>query len=179
MFHVKHSQNPSHTLPPAVGPPDVDFLAWELRPAALDDIGVAEAMGSFVRQWSRYSGVEAQFHTTGVDQERLSPETETSLYRIMQEALNNTMKYAQASRVDVLLERRDNNVVLIVEDDGVGFNPDKTAGDGDKGMGLIGMRERAALVGGTLQIESKPTKGTTIFVRVPAKFSEEEEGNRT
>jgi two-component system, chemotaxis family, CheB/CheR fusion protein len=153
---------------------DVDFLAWELRPAALDDIGVAEAMGSFVRQWSRYSGVQAQFHTSGLDRERLSLETETNLYRIMQEALNNTMKYAQANRVDVLLERRDNQVVLIVEDDGVGFHATEQAGDGDKGMGLIGMRERAALVGGTLQIESQPKKGTTIFVRVPTVFSEDE-----
>jgi two-component system, chemotaxis family, CheB/CheR fusion protein len=153
---------------------DVDFLAWELRPAALDDIGVAEAMGSFVRQWSKHSGVEAQLHTTGVDKKRLSPETEINLYRIMQEALNNTMKYAQANRVDVLLERRDNQVLLIVEDDGAGFNPSEGVGGNDKGMGLIGMRERAALVGGTLEIESKPKKGTTIFVRVPAKFSEEE-----
>ena len=154
---------------------DVDFLAWELRPAALDDIGVAEAMGSFVRQWSRYSGVEAQFHTTGLDKERLSPETETNLYRIMQEALNNTLKYARASSVDVLLERRDSQVVLIVEDDGTGFNPSEEVGD-NKGMGLIGMRERAALVGGTLEIESRPKQGTTIFVRVPAQFGEEEAG---
>jgi PAS domain S-box-containing protein len=154
---------------------DVDFLAWELRPAALDDIGLAEAMGTFVREWSNHSGVEAQFHTSGLDKERLSPETGTNLYRIMQEALNNTMKYAQARHVDVLLERRDNQVVLILEDDGVGFNPEKeTSADGDKGMGLIGMRERAALVGGTLQIESKPKAGTTIFARVPVQFLEEE-----
>src|SRR6185369_8693864 len=117
---------------------DVDFLAWELRPAALDDIGLAEAMGTFVRQWSKHSGVEAQFHTTGLEKERLSSETETNLYRIMQEALNNTMKYARASHVDVLLERRDNQVVLIVEDDGVGFNVKKEASaEGNQGMGLI------------------------------------------
>jgi two-component system CheB/CheR fusion protein len=154
---------------------DVDFLAWELRPAALDDIGLAEATGSFVSQWSNHAGIEAQFHTSGLDKERLSPETETNLYRIMQEALNNTMKYAHARHVDVLLERRDNQVVLIVEDDGVGFHPEKEARDGgDKGMGLIGMRERAALVGGTVQIESKPKAGTTIFARVPVQFIEEE-----
>ena len=154
----------------------MDFLAWELRPAALDDIGLAQAMGTFVSQWSKHSGAEAQFHTTGLEKERLSSETETNLYRIMQEALNNTMKYAQARHVDVLLERRDNQVVLIVEDDGVGFNPKKAAGaDGNQGMGLIGMRERAALVGGTLQIESKPNGGTTIFVRVPVQFGETEE----
>jgi len=154
---------------------DVDFLAWELRPAALDDIGLAEAMGTFVSQWSNHSGVEAQFHTSGLEKERLSPETETNLYRIMQEALNNTMKYANARHVDVLLERRDHQVVLIIEDDGVGFNPEKEASDGgDKGMGLIGMQERASLVGGTLQIESKPQAGTTIFARVPLQFIEED-----
>ena len=155
---------------------DVDFLAWELRPAALDDIGLAEAMGTFVRQWSNHSGVEAQFHTSGMEKERLSPETETNLYRIMQEALNNTMKYAQAKRVDVLLERRGNQVVLIIEDDGVGFNLNRAVSAEDKGMGLIGMRERAALIGGTLQIESKANEGTTIFARVPAQFMEEEAG---
>lgn len=150
---------------------DVDFLAWELRPAALDDIGLAEAMRSFVGQWSKHSGVEAQFHTSGLDKERLSPEIESNLYRIMQEALNNTMKYARARHVDVLLERRNNQVVLIVEDDGVGFDPNEASTDGDQGMGLIGMRERAALVGGTLQIESKLKAGTTIFAHIPIQFS--------
>jgi two-component system sensor histidine kinase NreB len=133
-------------------------------------------MGTFVSQWSSHSGVEAHFHTSGLEKERLSPETETNLYRIMQEALNNTMKYAKARHVDVLLERRDHQVVLIIEDDGVGFNPEKEASDGgDKGMGLIGMHERASLVGGTLQIESKPKAGTTIFARVPAQLIEESE----
>jgi two-component system CheB/CheR fusion protein len=155
---------------------DVDFLAWELRPAALDDIGLAEALGNYVREWSKYAGVEAQFHTTGMDQGRLAPETETNLYRITQEALNNTMKYGRATRADVLLERRGNQVVLIVEDDGAGFNLKEIEGDGQKGMGLIGMRERAQLVGGTLEIESKPGEGTTIFARVPVRFLEEEAG---
>ncbi|HYJ46763.1 MAG TPA: PAS domain S-box protein, partial [Pyrinomonadaceae bacterium] len=153
---------------------DVDFLAWELRPAMLDDIGLAEALGNFLRQWSKYAGVETEFHTTGMERERLSPETETNLYRITQEALNNTMKYAKAKHVDVLLERRDHQVVLIIEDDGIGFDLNREA-DGGQGMGLIGMRERAMLVGGTLEIESKPRKGTTIFARVPVRFIEEEE----
>jgi two-component system CheB/CheR fusion protein len=153
---------------------DVDFLAWELRPAALDDIGLSEVLGNYVREWSRYAGIEAQFHTTGMDKGRLAPETETNLYRITQEALNNTMKYAHATRADVLLERRDNQVVLIIEDDGVGFNLKELEGDVQKGMGLIGMRERAQLVGGSLEIESKPGEGTTIFARVPVRFLEEE-----
>jgi len=154
---------------------DVDFLAWELRPAALDDIGLVEAIGNFVREWSKHSGVEAQFHSMGIDKQRLAPETETNLYRIMQEALNNTMKYAHSKRVDVLLERRDHHVMLIVEDDGVGFDPKEQArAEGAKGLGLIGMRERVALVGGSLEIESKPDEGTTIFARVPLRFLEEE-----
>jgi two-component system, chemotaxis family, CheB/CheR fusion protein len=159
---------------------DVDFLAWELRPAALDDIGVAEAIGNFVREWSKHSGVEAQFHSMGMDKQRLSPESETNLYRIMQEALNNTMKYAQSKRVDVLLERRDNHVMLIVEDDGLGFDPkDQARAEGAKGLGLIGMRERAALVGGSLEIESKPNEGTTIFARVPVRFPDAGGGVKT
>jgi len=153
---------------------DVDFLAWELRPAALDDIGLAEAIGNFVREWSNHSGVEAQFHSMGMDKARLSPETETNLYRIMQEALNNTMKYAQSKRVEVLLECRDSHVMLIVEDDGVGFDPKEQArAQGARGLGLLGMRERAALVGGAVEIESKPNEGTTILVRVPARFPAE------
>ncbi|PYS47332.1 MAG: ATPase, partial [Acidobacteria bacterium] len=97
---------------------------------------------------------------------RPSPETETCLYRIAQEALNNTCRHARATRVDVLLERRDHSVVLIVEDDGAGFNVEEKA-DSHEGLGLLGMRERAVLVGGTLEIESAPNAGTTIFARVP------------
>ncbi|HEV2707004.1 MAG TPA: CheR family methyltransferase [Pyrinomonadaceae bacterium] len=152
---------------------DVDFLAWELRPAALDDLGLLTALGNFVREWSRHSGIPAEFHTTGMEDKRLAPEAESALYRITQEALNNAMKYAQATRVDVLLERRAKQVVLIVEDDGAGFNPQQEFTSG-KGMGLVGMRERAMLVGGTLEIESKPGEGTTVFARVPIEFLEEE-----
>jgi signal transduction histidine kinase len=108
-----------------------------------------------------------------MEKERLSLETETNLYRIAQEALNNTLKYAQAKRADVLLERRGDHVVLIVEDDGVGFDSKRQVETGD-GLGLIGMRERAVLVGGTLEIESKPKQGTTVFARVPVRFLEEE-----
>ena len=151
---------------------DVDFLAWELRPAALDDLGLAAALANFVREWSKHFGIPADFHTTGMDAERPSPEAETNLYRIAQEALNNTCKHARPSRADVLLERRDNHVVLIVEDDGVGFDPSVKA-DADKGLGLLGMGERAALIGGTLEIESSPGGGTTVFARVPLSAPEE------
>lgn len=153
---------------------DIDFLAWELRPAALDDLGLAAALRNFVKEWSKHYDIPADFHSTGMDKERPSPEVEINLYRIAQEALNNTYKHAQASRVDVLLERRDQSVVLIIEDHGVGFDPNERE-QTDKGLGLLGMGERAALVGGTLEIESAPNQGTTVFARVPLSFPNEGE----
>jgi two-component system CheB/CheR fusion protein len=151
---------------------DIDFLAWELRPAALDDLGLATALANFVREWSKHFQIPADFHSTGMDSERPSPEIEINLYRIAQEALNNTYKHAQASRVDVLLERRDGSVVLIVEDNGVGFDPGDRE-QSERGLGLMGMRERASLVGGTLEVEAAPGEGATIFARVPVRVAEE------
>jgi len=89
------------------------------------------------------------------------------LYRITQEALSNTAKYAGAGKVDIILEHREGHVSLIVEDDGVGFDGAQAFGPNDKGLGLVGMRERAALVGGTAEIESQPDEGTTVFIRIP------------
>jgi PAS domain S-box-containing protein len=102
---------------------DVDFLAWELRPAALDDLGLIVSLENYVREWSRHAGVTAEFHAPKSRKLRLTPEIETNLYRITQEALNNTHKHAKAGQVTVLLEKREDLIVLIIEDDGVGFNP--------------------------------------------------------
>ena len=111
-------------------------------------------------------GVPAELHTTGLTTERLASEIETTLYRIAQEALNNIAKHARARHVEIILERRTDQVSLIVEDDGVGFIPADMDGE-RRGFGLLGMQERAALVGATVQIESAPGEGTTIFVRTP------------
>lgn len=145
---------------------DIDFLAWELRPASLDDLGLRAALGNFVKEWSLYSNTEAEFHTSGLGKTRLPFETETNLYRIAQEALNNIQKHAKAKTVSVLLEKRGNEVTLIIEDDGVGFNVKDKKNRG-KGLGLTGMSERAKIVGGRLDLESASGKGTTIFARVP------------
>jgi two-component system CheB/CheR fusion protein len=153
---------------------DIDFLAWELRPLTLDDVGLPAAISDHVQRWSQHVGIPVEFHSTGLDHQRLAPEIETNLYRITQEALNNVQKHAQASRVEVLLERRDSAVVLIIEDNGVGGVPPPTP-SASTGMGLLGMRERAALVGGTIEMESAPNEGTTIFVRIPAVFVNEGE----
>ncbi|MFN2414743.1 MAG: CheR family methyltransferase [Pyrinomonadaceae bacterium] len=149
---------------------EVDFLAWELRPTALDDLGLTAALTNFVGEWSSHYHVPAEAHVSGFGSGalRLSPEVETCLYRITQEALNNVFKHAQAARVSVVLERRGGDAVLVIEDDGVGFDPAEAAvGVGGRGLGLVGMRERAALLGGSVEFESRPGKGTTVFARVP------------
>ena len=144
---------------------ELDFLAWELRPAVLDDLGLAAALPRFLRQWSEHHQLAAEFRTSGVEPGHLSRDAELTFYRVTQEALNNVVKHAHASRVDVILERRDSAVVLLIEDDGVGFDP----ADGEmasRGIGIAGMRERAALCGATLEIESSVGEGTTVFLRV-------------
>jgi two-component system sensor histidine kinase UhpB len=132
-------------------------------------------MKKFVEDWSKQFSVPAEFNTIGLDGKPLLPEIEINLYRIAQEALNNTCKYAKANNASVTLQRRDGTISLIIEDDGVGFEPTRKAvmtGD-DRGLGLVGMKERAELVDGSIEIESSPGIGTTIYVRVPARFDEE------
>jgi signal transduction histidine kinase len=145
---------------------DIEFLAWELRPVALDDLGLAAALRNYVNRWAGQSNVSAEFHTRGFENNRAKPEVENNLYRIAQEALNNVAKHSHASHVDVILEPRDNNAVLIIEDNGRGFDVAPAQSDGES-MGLTSMRERAALLGGKIEIESTPEKGTSIFVTVP------------
>ena len=146
---------------------EIDFLAWELRPAVLDDLGLAEALPRYVYEWSAHYGVAAECRTSGVTRGLLSPQTEVALYRIAQEALTNVFRHAHASRADVILEARDAQVVLVVEDDGIGFEP--AGNTADAGVGLAGMRERASLIGAALQIESAPGRGTTVLVRAPVR----------
>jgi len=146
---------------------DVDFIVWQLRPTALDDLGLAAALTDYVNTWSAHFGVGAELHLRGIEAGRLTDEIETAIYRILQEALNNIAKHAAARHVDILLEGRSDHVSLIVEDDGAGID-EKTVGSGDRRLGVIGMRERAALVGGTLDIESHHGHGTTVIARIPA-----------
>jgi PAS domain S-box-containing protein len=150
---------------------DVDHIVWEMRPTALDDLGLQSALSSYVQNWSKHVGLPIQLHVSGMDGERLTPEVETAFYRIAQEALNNIAKHAEAKSVAVMLERRADQVSLIIEDDGVGFEIEQTFKAHDKGLGLVGMRERAALVGGTVEVESQPNSGTTLVVRIPTPYA--------
>jgi signal transduction histidine kinase len=145
---------------------DVAFRVWELRPTVLEDLGLQAALTSYVRHWSKHFGIRAQLHTGRSTDERLTSEAETVMYRIAQEALNNVAKHARAAHVDVVLERTSDHASLIIEDNGVGFEASNAETVGE-GLGLIGMRERAALVGADLQIESTPGRGTTVILRAP------------
>jgi signal transduction histidine kinase len=150
---------------------DLDFLSWELRPAVLDDLGLTAALPLFVREWSEHYRIPAEYQATAFAAGHLSRDAEVVFYRVAQEALNNVTKHAHASRVDVLLESRDGHVTLVIEDDGIGFDAtDRTAHD--KGIGLVGMQERASLVGATLQVESAPGDGTSIFLRCPSRAAD-------
>jgi PAS domain S-box-containing protein len=147
---------------------EVNFLVWELRPTALDDLGLVAAIETYTREWARHSGITAEFHAGRLGKERLEPNVETNLYRITQEALNNVFKHSKAKNANLVLESRRNEIVLVIEDDGIGFDSEATRKTGsDRGLGLLGMRERAAIIGGTVEIESSPGKGTTVFARVP------------
>jgi two-component system, NarL family, sensor histidine kinase DevS len=149
---------------------NLQALITELRPAALDQIGLAPALDALLKRVGATSGIdiEADIATTlqeGSSPTRLDPEVEGTLYRLVQESLTNAVKHASAGKVTVLLEEAGSHVVVTVADDGVGFDP----GAATEGFGLIGMQERVALVSGELTVESTPGVGTTVRARVPAR----------
>jgi len=141
---------------------NVRRLAVELRPTALDDFGLVSALERLLAGFGESSGILTDLES-GLGDERLPGEVETTLYRILQEALTNVGKHAEAKRVSVVLTRRGGEVSAVIEDDGRGFDPKA----GGAGLGLVGMRERVALVGGRMTIESHEGAGTTIHVEVP------------
>jgi signal transduction histidine kinase len=151
---------------------DVHRLAWELRPAALDDFGLEMALRRYANEWAALSGLAVDFDSQGVTSQRLAREVETTLYRVAREALTNVFRHAEAKRVSILLQRRTDQVSLIIEDDGRGFDAAATLGaPASQGkLGLLGMQERARLAGGSAQIESGPGVGTTVLVRLPLAF---------
>jgi signal transduction histidine kinase len=148
---------------------NIHRLAWELHPAVLDDFGLETALRRYAEEWSHQSGISVDVQSYGMGAQRLPAEIETTLYRVMQEALTNVFRHAKAKRVGILLERRVNHVSLIVEDDGQGFDADAVMqATGIKGkLGLLGMKERITLAGGSLEVESAPGQGATVLVRIP------------
>jgi signal transduction histidine kinase len=142
---------------------DVRRLAVELRPKVLDDFGLVPALERLTEGFSEQAGIAIDLEA-GALTERLRPEVETAIYRIVQESLTNVAKHAGAGRVSILLTMSDGRVKAVIEDDGRGFDPNASP---DAGIGLIGMRERIELLDGKLAVESSETSGTTIAVEVP------------
>jgi signal transduction histidine kinase len=143
---------------------DVRQLAVELRPKVLDDFGLVAALERLTETFGEQTGMSVQFQQLLPTSDRLPPEVETALYRIVQESLTNIVKHARATNVSVVLARKSDSVSVVVEDDGVGFEPHLVR---DGGIGLVGMQERVALLGGRLAIESRPGAGTTFVAEVP------------
>ena len=147
---------------------EVNQLAWEIRPTALDDLGLQKAFQQFLEEWAERSTLKFDLHLA-LNDRRLPPQIETALYRVLQEAIRNVVQHAQAAKVGVILEASSGEVRLIVEDDGKGFVWDARDGDAPSAprLGLLGIRERLALVGGLLEIETAPGAGTTLLIHVP------------
>ncbi|WP_447975310.1 PAS domain S-box protein [Nitrospira sp. Kam-Ns4a] len=148
---------------------EVRRLAMGLRPSVLDDLGLAAAVERYAEQYAKSYRLTVDVHCQGLDGRRLPSPVETAVYRIIQEALTNIAKHAQATVVGIVLERHPTVLQAIVEDDGCGFNVEETLrlSGATTHFGLHGMQERASLVNGTIEIESTPGRGTAIYVRVP------------
>jgi two-component system, NarL family, sensor histidine kinase DevS len=144
---------------------DVRQLAVELRPTALDDFGLVAAVERLTASFAEQTGIGVEF-VPNVPEGRLPPDVETALYRIVQESLTNVVKHARAGHVSVVLRQGEGSVTVLVEDDGVGFEPQRVRGDG---LGLVGMRERVGLLGGRVAVESRPGAGTTFVAEVPLR----------
>jgi len=142
---------------------DVRRLAVELRPKVLDDFGLVPALERLTGTFAEQTGIDVDLEAGAVS-ERLPPEVETAIYRIVQESLTNVVKHSHAQRVSVLLTRANGRIKAVIEDDGTGFDPGAARSDG---IGLIGMRERIELLDGTLAVESSETSGTTVALEVP------------
>ena len=144
---------------------DVRRLAVELRPKALDDFGLVAALERLTSTFAEQTGIAVEL-SARIGETRLAPEIETALYRIIQEALTNVAKHAQAAHVSVVPNRGPRSVTAVIEDDGHGF-ASLPEPDDSRGLGLIGMQERIGLLSGKIQIESTEGSGTTLVVEVP------------
>jgi signal transduction histidine kinase len=146
-------------------------LSQFLHPAMLDDLGLPDTLNWHLRGFAKRTGIQAELVHHRMDV-RLAPQVELCAYRIVQEALTNVARHAQAASCRVFLHRLAHTLLITVEDDGVGFDPAATR-TGDRGLGLIGIQERVAAIGGTFRLESSPGRGTRLSVELPALPAEQ------
>ena len=158
----------------------VRMLAWKLTPSPLIDLGLKAALESVVNKFKQSSEWNINMQIKGLENRRLPSEIELTIYRVVQEALTNIAKHASAENVDIFLECTENKIMLVVEDDGVGFDTEKikTDKEGRSTLGLNSMKERISLIGGKFNIESVPQEGTTLHVYIPLEFAGGDENSR-
>lgn len=175
LTEINHLRNlMQHTLR------EVHELAWQLRPSVLDKFGLSVVLERYIDEYKKKFLLDVDLCMIGLDDIRLQSEVEVAIYRMIQEALTNVARYAQAKNVSVIIEKKQDMLLGIIEDDGVGFDVKQVLNrDPSKyNLGLHGMQERAVLLGGSLTIESEQGRGTTIFVKVPiqeeGEFANEE-----
>jgi two-component system sensor histidine kinase UhpB len=140
-------------------------LVYELRPPTLDELGLGPAIRAYIDTHVRPAGLIIDLQLSDLT-DRLAPEIETAAFRIVQESITNVLRHARAKKVEVRVGRRGEALQVMVRDDGAGFDADEPQA-GRRTLGLAGMRERAQLVGGSLQILSAPGIGTTVLARLP------------
>jgi signal transduction histidine kinase len=146
---------------------EVRRLAWDIRPSILDDYGLPAALQRHVEEVAARVQLDIDYQCVWPHPERRLPVAlEVTLYRLAQEALTNMVRHAAATHGSVVLLRRDRDVTLLVEDDGQGFDVESILREKQRSLGLLGMQERIALIGGTMSVESQPGKGTSIRIRI-------------
>ncbi|NNF40985.1 MAG: sensor histidine kinase [Woeseiaceae bacterium] len=145
---------------------EVRRMARALRPSALDDLGLAAALRMLARTTCESSGLDVSIGWPDEDVD-LDKQSETLVFRIVQEALTNAVKHAEASRVRVIVDRGPAMLKVSITDNGLGFDAKSVLGESDKGFGARGMRDRAELFGGRLSIESEPGEGTSVLLQLP------------
>jgi two-component system sensor histidine kinase NreB len=144
---------------------EIRRLSYRLHPTLLSDLGLEPALNLYFKELRKRAALGIDFHMVGFDH-RLDAETETVLYRFSQEALTNTLKHAGAKHFRLSIIKSYPKIIFLAEDDGDGFDS-QFAGNDQLSLGLIGMRERAQLLGGTFQLRSKAGEGTRIRIEVP------------
>src|SRR5262249_30080591 len=153
-------------------------ISCELRPASIDELGLGTALANYVTEWSSHFSLSADFHCRDENLDRLADDVRTTIYRLTQEALTHIGQHARRGRcVGVVVDRVEGEVRLTIEDNGCGFEAAASGTPGmspQRGLGLLGMRERLVVIGGSLEVESSP-EGSTIFVRIPVN-SEQSSG---
>lgn len=150
---------------------EVRRIIYDLRPMALDDLGLVPTIKKYTDQTADYNNIPIEFISLG-KQERLQPKYEVALFRLMQEALQNAVNHAEASLIKVKLEIGKKNIILVIEDDGIGF--DLTIKN-ENSFGLIGMKERVEMLEGTMTIKTSKGNGTKVFIKIPSNTLEHKE----